>query len=48
MVQKAEKDKLDRNPGVLQAIEATRNDALARFAVEQTTSKAPKPSVLHA
>lgn len=42
--QKAEKDKLDRNPGVLQALEATRKDALARFYVEQLTSKVAKPS----
>ena len=43
-VQKAEKDKLDRNPGVLQALEAARKDALARFYVEQLTAKVPKPS----
>jgi EpsD family peptidyl-prolyl cis-trans isomerase len=43
-VQKAEKDKLDRNPGLLQALEATRKDALARFYVEQLTAKVPKPS----
>lgn len=44
-VQKAEKDKLDRNPGVLQALEATRKDALARYYVEQFVAKVPKPSV---
>jgi EpsD family peptidyl-prolyl cis-trans isomerase len=43
-VQKAEKDKLDRNPGVLQALEATRKDALARFYIEQFVAKVPKPS----
>lgn len=43
-VQKAEKDKLDRNPGVLQALEATRKDALARYYVEQFVAKVPKPS----
>jgi len=43
-VQKAEKDKLDRNPGVLQALEAARKDALARYYVEQFAAKVPKPS----
>jgi len=43
-VQKAEKDKLDRNPGVLQALEAARKDALARYYVEQFVAKVPKPS----
>jgi EpsD family peptidyl-prolyl cis-trans isomerase len=43
-VQKAEKDKLDRNPGVLQALEATRKDALARYYVEQFAAKVPKPT----
>ena len=43
-VQKAEKDKLDRNPGVLQALEAARKDALARYYVEQLTGKVPKPT----
>jgi len=43
-VQKAESDKLDRNPGVLQALEAARKDALARYYVEQLTSKVPKPT----
>jgi EpsD family peptidyl-prolyl cis-trans isomerase len=42
-VQKAEKDKLDRNPGVLQALEAARKDALARY-VEQFAAKIPKPT----
>ncbi|MEP6501853.1 MAG: EpsD family peptidyl-prolyl cis-trans isomerase [Betaproteobacteria bacterium] len=42
--QKAEKDKLDRNPGLLQALEAARKDALARFYVEQLTAKVPKPT----
>jgi len=42
--QKAEKDKLDRNPGVLQALEAARKDALARYYVEQLVAKVPKPS----
>jgi EpsD family peptidyl-prolyl cis-trans isomerase len=44
VTQKAEKDKLDRNPGVLQALEATRKDALARFYIEQLTTKVPKPT----
>ena len=43
-VQKAEKDKLDRNPGVLQALEAARKDALARYYVEQMAAKVPKPT----
>jgi EpsD family peptidyl-prolyl cis-trans isomerase len=43
-VQKAEKDKLDRNPGVLQALEAARKDALARYYVEQVAGKVPKPT----
>lgn len=42
-VQKAEKDKLDRNPGVLQALEAARKDALARYFIEQFVAKVPKP-----
>ena len=43
-VQKAEKDKLDRNPGVLQSLEAARKDALARYYIEQLVAKVPKPS----
>ena len=43
-VQKAEKDKLDRNPGVLQAMEAARKDALARYYIEQFAAKVPKPT----
>ena len=43
-VQKAEKDKLDRNPGVLQSLEAARKDALARYYVEQLAAKVPKPT----
>ena len=43
-VQKAEKDKLDRGPGVLQALEAARKDALARYYVEQFAAKVPKPT----
>ena len=43
-VQKAEKDKLDRNPGVLQALEAARKDALARYYVEQFAAKVAKPT----
>ena len=43
-VQKAEKDKLDRNPGVLQSLEAARKDALARYYIEQFAAKVPKPS----
>jgi len=42
--QKAEKDRLDRNPAVLQALEAARKDALARFYVEQLTTKVLKPT----
>jgi EpsD family peptidyl-prolyl cis-trans isomerase len=42
--QKAEKDKLDRNPGVLQALEATRKDALARVYVERLTAQVVKPT----
>jgi EpsD family peptidyl-prolyl cis-trans isomerase len=44
VTQKAEKDKLDRNPGVLQALEATRKDALARFYIERLTANVPKPT----
>ena len=43
-VQKAESDKLDRNPGVLQALEAARKDALARYYVEQLAAKVSKPT----
>ena len=43
-VQKAEKDKLDRNPGVLQSMEAARKDALARYYVEQFVANVPKPT----
>jgi EpsD family peptidyl-prolyl cis-trans isomerase len=43
-LQKAEKDKLDRNPGVLQALEAARKDALARYYIEQLTDKIAKPT----
>ena len=43
-VQKAEKDKLDRNPGVLQAMEAARKDALARYYIEQFVAKVAKPT----
>ena len=43
-VQKAEKDKLDRNPGVLQSLEAARKDALARYYIDQLAAKVPKPS----
>jgi EpsD family peptidyl-prolyl cis-trans isomerase len=42
--QKAEKDRLDRNPVILQALEATRKDALARIYVERLTDKVPKPT----
>jgi EpsD family peptidyl-prolyl cis-trans isomerase len=44
ITQKAEKEKLDRNPGVLQAIEETRKDALARYYIDQLAAKVPKPS----
>jgi EpsD family peptidyl-prolyl cis-trans isomerase len=43
-VQKAEKEKLDRNPGVQQAMEAARKDALARYFVEQLAAKVPRPT----
>jgi EpsD family peptidyl-prolyl cis-trans isomerase len=43
-VQKAEKEKLDRNPGVLQSLEAARKDALFRYYVEQLAAKVPKPT----
>jgi EpsD family peptidyl-prolyl cis-trans isomerase len=43
-VQKAENEKLDRNPGVQQAMEAARKDALARYFVEQLAAKVPKPT----
>ncbi len=43
-VQKAEKDKLDRLPGVLQSLDAARKDALFRYYVEQLAAKVPKPS----
>ena len=43
-VQKAEKDKLDRSPGVLQALEAARKDALAHYYIEQFADKVPKPT----
>ena len=43
-VQKAEKEKLDRNPGVQQSLEAARKDALARYYVEQFAAKVPKPT----
>jgi len=43
-VQKAEKDKLDRSPGVLQALESARKDALFRYYVEQLAAKVPRPS----
>ncbi|HEX7640219.1 MAG TPA: EpsD family peptidyl-prolyl cis-trans isomerase [Burkholderiaceae bacterium] len=44
ITQKAEKEKLDRNPGVLQALEAARKDALAHFYVEEQAAKVPKPT----
>jgi EpsD family peptidyl-prolyl cis-trans isomerase len=43
-LQKAENEKLDRNPGVQQAMEAARKDALARYFVEQLAAKVPKPT----
>jgi EpsD family peptidyl-prolyl cis-trans isomerase len=43
-VQQAENEKLDRNPGVQQAMEAARKDALARYFVEQLAAKVPKPT----
>ncbi len=43
-VQKAERDKLDRNPNVLQALEAARKDSLARYYIEQFATKVPKPT----
>ncbi len=43
-VQKAEELKLDREPGVMQAIQAARNEVMARAYVERLASGAPKPS----
>lgn len=43
--QKALETKLDREPGVLQAIEASKNEILAQAYLEQMMSKAAKPSV---
>ena len=44
MVQKALDAKLDRNPAVLQALEAARRDVLAKAYVEQVTSSVARPS----
>jgi EpsD family peptidyl-prolyl cis-trans isomerase len=44
IVQRAEKEKLDRDPRVMQALDATRRDVLTRFYIEQFAEKTPKPT----
>jgi EpsD family peptidyl-prolyl cis-trans isomerase len=44
VVQRAEKEKLDRDPRVMQALDATRRDVLTRFYIEQLADKTPKPT----
>jgi EpsD family peptidyl-prolyl cis-trans isomerase len=44
LLQQAKAEKLDRNPNVMQAIEFTRRDILARAYGEQVASKAPTPT----
>ena len=44
LIQKAIEAKLDRNPNVLQALEASRNEILAQAYLEQLMAKAQKPS----
>jgi EpsD family peptidyl-prolyl cis-trans isomerase len=43
-VQQAEATKLDRDPGVMQTIEATRRDVLARAYLEKIAAAQPKPT----
>lgn len=42
--QKAEKEKLDRNPAVVQALEAAKREALARVYLERLANAVPKPT----
>lgn len=44
LVQKAREAKLDRNPGVVQAIEAAKRAVLANAWLQQSTADIPKPS----
>ena len=44
VVQKAEEQKLDRDPRVMQQLEAARRDVIARNYVERIAAGAPKPS----
>lgn len=44
LVQQALKDKLDRNPDVMQAIEAARHQILAQALIQAKTENAPKPT----
>ena len=41
---RAEAEKLDRNPTVVQALEAARREALARLYIEQLVAKVPAPT----
>ena len=43
-VQRAEKEKLDRDPEVMQALEAMRRDVITRFYIERVAEKAAKPT----
>lgn len=43
-IQQAEATKLDRDPGVMQALEAARRDILARAYLEKVAAAQPKPS----
>ena len=43
-VQKAEEDKLDRLPGVVQALDAARREVLARAYLEKVAERAAKPT----
>ncbi|MGV3583180.1 MAG: EpsD family peptidyl-prolyl cis-trans isomerase [Methylophilus sp.] len=44
LLQQAEKDKLDRDPQILQILEASKADILAQAYLERVASKAQKPS----
>ena len=44
LIQQAVESKLDRNPNVLQALEASKNEILAQAYLEELMSKAEKPS----